>query len=138
MTPVVVDSSVALKWFIPEEGADKAATLLDGSFLLLAPDLLVSEVGNALWKKIGRAEITAIEARTVLSALARVPIEIVPASSLVEAALEIAVAHRRTVYDALYVALAVARTCVFVTADERLANALAAGALKDHVRALFA
>jgi predicted nucleic acid-binding protein len=55
---------------------------------------------------------------------------------LVAAALEIAVAYERTVYDALYLALAVARDCTFITADDRLARALRRGPLARHVRAL--
>jgi predicted nucleic acid-binding protein len=136
LTVVVVDASVAVKWFVPEILSDEAARLLDGAFELAAPDLLWAEVGNILWKKVGRHELTAAEARAVLAALARVPLAVVPSSVLVEAALEIAVAQRRSVYDALYVALAVARAGVLVTGDERLANALAGGPLAKHVRAL--
>ena len=39
----------------------------------------------------------------------------------------------RTVYDCLYVALAVQIKSVMVTNDRRLVNALAGGPLKDHV-----
>lgn len=138
MTPVVVDSSVAVKWFVPEVLAEQAAELLDGSFVLLAPDLLLAEAANVLWKKVGRGELGVEEARTVFAALRRVPLEIVPSSELLAAALEIAFAYQRTVYDWLYVALAVARDCALVTADDRLAGALAAGPLARHVRALSA
>ena len=136
MTPLVVDSSVAVKWFIPEVLSDQAARMLDDSYELLAPDLLISEFGNVLWKKIRRGEIVTSEAREILSAFRRVPLEIHPGLELVEAALEIAVAHGRTVYDALYVALAVAQDCPLVTADDRLAQAFATGPLAAHVRAL--
>ena len=52
------------------------------------------------------------------------------------AALAIAIAHRRTVYDSLYVGLAVARESIRVTADEKLASALSGGPLAAHVRTL--
>lgn len=136
MTTVVVDASVALKWFVPEEHAAEALRFLDGTFHLLAPELLFPELGNILWKKMRRGELNAAEARAVLAALAHVPLEVVPASALVEAALEIAIAYDRTVYDALHLALAVARKCAFVTADARLAHAVASGPLARHVRAL--
>ena len=80
--------------------------------------------------------ITPREARAIVKGLLRVPISITPSSQLVEAALEIATAYRRTVYDCLYVALAVARDCALVTADERLAGALAGGPLRAHVTSL--
>ena len=49
---VVVDSSVAIKWFLPEPNADAALRLLDGyrrgDLSFLAPDLIHAEVGNIL------------------------------------------------------------------------------------------
>jgi predicted nucleic acid-binding protein len=138
VTTLVIDSSVAVKWFVPEVLSDQAARILDNSYELLAPDLLVSELGNVLWKKIRRGEIEIGEAREILAAFRRVPLEILPGLDLVEAALEIAAAHGRTLYDASYVALAVARNCPFITADDRLARAFAAGPLGPHVRPLSA
>lgn len=136
MTAVVVDSSVALKWFIPEDLSQEAERLLDGSFELLTPDLLFPEFGNILWKKISRGEIQPEEARDILAALKRVPLAVVSSSGLIEAALEIAIACQRTVYDAVYVALAVSRDCPLVTAADRLARALANGPLARHIRGL--
>lgn len=136
MTAVVVDSSVALKWFVPEVLSDEAAELLEGSVELLTPDLLFPEFGNTLWKKITRGEIQPDEARSIVTALGRIPLVVVSSAGLIGAALEIAVAHRRTVYDGLYVALAVDRDCVLVTADNRLVRALGGGPLARHVRGL--
>jgi predicted nucleic acid-binding protein len=136
LTTAVIDSSVAVKWFVPEILSEQAAHLLDGSWELLAPGLLFPECGNTLWKKVGRAELAVKEARAVLAALGQVPLTIVSSSALVDAAFEIAVAHQRSIYDSLYVALAVARHCTLITADDRLVNALASGPLAGHVRAL--
>lgn len=136
MTTVVVDSSVALKWFVPEIHSERAASLLDDSIQLAAPDLLYPEAGNVVWKKVGRGELEAEEAREIIAGLKRVPIGVTASSLLLEAALDIALVHRRTVYDSLYAALAVAYDCVFVTADDRLAGALAGGPLGKYVRTL--
>ena len=132
----MVDSSVALKWFVPEVLSDEAEHLLDGSVGLWTPDLLFAEFGNVVWKKVGRGEIRPSEARDIVAALELVPLTVVPCSQLIAAALEIAISYRRTVYDALYLALAVARDCTFITADDRLARALGRGPLARHVRAL--
>jgi predicted nucleic acid-binding protein len=52
---VVVDSSVAIKWFVEEPYSVEAHRLLegyqDGTLTLLAPDLMYAEVGNIVWKK---------------------------------------------------------------------------------------
>ena len=49
---LVVDASVAAKWFVPETDSDKAVTLrnrhVEGGLTLMAPDLLIYEVANAL------------------------------------------------------------------------------------------
>ena len=132
----MVDASVAMKWFVPERLSAEAARLLDGSFELLAPDLLLPEFGNTLWKKVVRDEIAASEASEILAALARVPVTIIPSGALLDAALEIALATRRTVYDGLYVAAAVTRGCTLVTADDRLVRSLAKGPLAEFVRSL--
>ncbi len=64
----VIDASVAVKWFIPEPHSDRADGLLKDflrqSIVLTAPDVLVAEVGNTLWKRsAGRGEIPVSQAR---------------------------------------------------------------------------
>lgn len=54
MDKVVVDSSVAIKWFVVEPYSTEAYLLLEkyqaGELLFLAPDLINAEVGNIVWK----------------------------------------------------------------------------------------
>jgi predicted nucleic acid-binding protein len=54
----VVDSSVAVKWVVPEVLSDEADRILAGDDPLIAPDLLQVEAANALWKKAARKEIS--------------------------------------------------------------------------------
>lgn len=136
MTPVVVDSSVAIKWFVPEILSEQASRLLDGTFELLAPDLLIPECGNVLWKKVTRNELGLEDGRAILQGLIGAPVRMVGSQALAEAAFEVAVAFRRSVYDGMYVALAAAHDCMLITADDRLARALAGGPLAGNVRAL--
>ena len=86
----------------------------------------------------GPRELTADEGRQIVAALRDAPVEITASAGLIAPAYEIAGRTGRTVYDALYVALAVARDCLFVTGDARLAAALAGGPLGSHVRTIDA
>jgi predicted nucleic acid-binding protein len=134
MMKVVVDASVAAKWFLPEVHSDAAARLLDPAIALYAPDLIVPEFGNILWKKIRRAELTRDEAREILRAFVALPLELRPSSILLSAAFELAGELDRSVYDSLYLALAVAEECAVVTADAKFHSVLAASSLANHVR----
>jgi len=130
---VVVDASVAVKWFIPEEGSGRAQAVLESDRELLAPDLLWREVANVLWRNYRRQELDARAARRILRDLARVPIDFHPAAGLAEAALETAITHGITAHDGLYLALAMGQGCPLVTADRRLHEACRRSALASLV-----
>jgi predicted nucleic acid-binding protein len=124
---VVVDASVAVKWFVPEDHSADALRLLAESFRRHVPVLLQTEVAQTLWKKVyQRSEIDAADARSVLRALHLTPLDVHAIKPLLEPAFEIALATGRTVYDSVYLALAVAVGCKLVTADRKLYNALQA------------
>ena len=133
MTTVVVDASVAAKWVVPEiiePLAAQADRLLRayaaGTVHILVPDLFWLEIGNFLWKATRRREIAVEVAQRSLEAMLSRGFPTVPTRSLLPDALKIAADFDRTVYDSAYVALAVATQSELITADERLANALAA------------
>lgn len=133
----IVDASVTVKWYVPEPGSQAAAALLDSPIRLLAPDLLVPEFGNTVWKKTIRGELGTGEARTIVRAfLSALPVTLHPSTLLLQAACDIALRFRRTVYDATYLALAIAENCTFVTADETLVRAIRATALREFIRPL--
>lgn len=139
MTTYVVDSGVAAKWYVPEVHSVEASYLLEERHELHVPDLLFTEVGNVLWKKVGRGELTRDEARDILHELLIVPLESHSARVLLDTALKIALDYSRTVYDGLYLALAQSLDCQAVTADDRLFNALQNTSLASrilHVRDL--
>ena len=133
MSLYVVDTSVVAKWFVPEHLSDEAARLLDDRHELACPDLLWPELGSVLWKKARAGQVTAQEAKRIVQALGEFPLTVFPSRLVLEGALEIALGTHRSVYDSVYVALAVALECPLVTADERLVNALAEGPLASHV-----
>jgi predicted nucleic acid-binding protein len=132
VTSYVLDASVAAKWFLPagETLAEEAAGLLkrfaDGRLGLLVPDLFWPEVGNIFWKASRRGRMSQASAREAVSALSACGLRTTACLSLLGHALEIAAEFERSVYDAIYVALAIESNHSLVTADERLANAMAA------------
>lgn len=136
MKPIVVDASLLGAAFFAEPHSERAASLLASKRPLLAPDLIVAEFANVVWKRIGRGEIDRREADQMLGDFTALPLRLTAGSELIAAAFEIAVAFRRTVYDALYLALAVEQSAVLVTADRRLVNAMASSPLAPHVAAL--
>lgn len=138
MKTVVVDASVAAKWFLPAPEAAAALRLLDGRRRLVAPDLIRTEVGNIIWKLCARNLLAADEAAEMLDHFLAMPLEIHDSALLLPAALEIAVATRRTVCDSLYLALAVELGATVVTADRRWANAVSAGPFARFLRPLTA
>jgi predicted nucleic acid-binding protein len=135
--PVVVDASVVIKWYVPEENHEKARAILASERPLLAPDLVLAEVGNILWKKVRRGEFSRDDADAIAERFLReTNVSVVSATVLLLRALSIATEHGISAYDALYVALAVLDDIVVVTADARLVNALARTPLARHVRLL--
>jgi predicted nucleic acid-binding protein len=133
MRPCVVDASVVAAAFFQEEHARAAEALLASKRELHAPDLLHAEVANVIWKRHGWGEIDEAQATEMMADVLRLPLQVTPSVNLVGAALELALTTRRTVYDCLYLALAVRSKSVMYTSDRRLVHALADGPLKSHV-----
>ncbi|TVS08198.1 MAG: PIN domain-containing protein [Phycisphaerales bacterium] len=136
MKTLVVDASVAVKWFLPEEGREAAGALLSPEHRLIAPDLLWIEVASVFWKLARRGSLTPDEAQELFRDTSAFPVEICPSAELLPEALRIANETDRTVYDSLYIALAAKEKAQAVTADERLVNALSKSAWKRSVRNL--
>ncbi len=123
---VVVDASVAIKWFIDEPDSDMARRLWRDEPDLPAPDLLVPEVCNAAWRKVRLNESDPAQAMQIAQRLRRGVLALHPSASLAPRALELALALDHPVYDCFYLALAEAEQVVLVTADRRLESRLRA------------
>jgi predicted nucleic acid-binding protein len=133
VTACILDASVAAKWFLPGPAETLAAEAVDllesysaGRLRLLVPDLFWPEVGNVLWKAVRQGRMSRTSAEQAIAALEGGRIPTAPTAPLLSDAFAIAMSTERTVYDSVYVALAVLSNIPLVTADERLANALAA------------
>ena len=128
---LVVDANVVIKWHVTEVHTDERCPRLlrDDAPAMHVPDLVFPEVGNILWKKVRRGDLTEDQVRGIGHLVAVAPLAVHPSAPLLEAALDIAMQTGRTVYDSLYVALAVQMDCRLVTADEKLYHALKGGPL---------
>jgi predicted nucleic acid-binding protein len=104
----VLDSSVALKWVLPEVDSGKAIRLRDeyknAIHQLLAPGIFTPEITNGLAAAERHGRIKASESAVLL----------------------LDIATRRAVYDCVYLALAEAEGCELVTADDQFARGLRA------------
>ncbi|MBI2183975.1 MAG: type II toxin-antitoxin system VapC family toxin [Thaumarchaeota archaeon] len=118
----VIDASVAVKWFSEEEGSDRALAVrnehIDGIRTLVAPDLLVYEIANALRFKPGfNPHVTA----RALDDLFNLQVDIMaPSKELVSRGSELAYEYGITVYDSLYLSLGELLGLEVITADKEL------------------
>lgn len=126
---VLLDTSVVLKFVLPEEFSDRADALLETSVRtgqpLLIPPLLLIEATNTLHQQTRRGALTPTQASTTLTRLLQIPLQQVQPPGVYEQALEFATTHQiRSGYDALYVVTAQLLGVEFWTADRNLINAL--------------
>jgi predicted nucleic acid-binding protein len=133
VTRWVVDASVGVKWCVSAREEDfipHAAALLNsydrGEAEFLVPDLFWPELANALWKAVWKQKIDGPWAKAAYEKVADLAIATVPTFNSVPEALQLADAYGRSVYDSVYIVLALHARAHLITADERLANAMAA------------
>jgi len=126
----VVDASVAIKWYVPEIYEQEASRLQKSGDTLHAPELVLPEFGNIVWKKVARREITEKEGQKIVTEFSRANLVYHPQRQIIKSAFTGATMTNQTVYDWTYMALALSLGCQFVTADERFYKALEKTKLK--------
>ncbi len=87
-------------------------------------DLALAETANAIWKRYHRRSISVERATDLLARLWQIPLHVCSSANLLSLALDVAVKYDRSVYDALFVALANDLQLTGVTADEPLWKAV--------------
>ncbi len=132
---LVVDSSVASKWVLPEKDSARAARLHDVPDEFIAPTLIQAEIGNAIWKRVLWRELSPGDANEALAMATALLNRFVPMEDLTTRALSIACALDHPIYDCFYLALAEREQCPCITADKRLLEA-AKGLKSVEMRAL--
>jgi predicted nucleic acid-binding protein len=130
---IVIDASVAVKWFLPEEDSDAARALLRAGHELLAPELLYAEAGSVFRKRALRGEFDEASGSNMLAWLMEIRIDVRPHKPLAESAWRISTQYGQSFYDSLYLALALGSDARLVTADQRFYNAISRTPLASHI-----
>jgi predicted nucleic acid-binding protein len=130
---IVADASVSVKWYVSEIFTPEAEKLLNGSYEIHAPELILPEFGNIIWKKVRRNELSERAGTQIINIFSKQNITFHSHQTLLKAAFAGAQLSGQTVYDWSYLALAISLSCEFVTADERFYKALEKTTLKKHL-----
>lgn len=118
---VVVDASVAFKWFFRGEiNAAEALAIAEAGEPIIAPDLVIAEVCNAAWRSARLGRIATTDLADIALVLPRFLADLIPLVTLVQGAVRIAAELDHPVYDCFYLAAAEQRRLPLITADKRL------------------
>ena len=118
---IVIDASVAVKWFLPEPGEEAAQRLLSSEEQLLAPVIIHLEVTGAIIRRFRQGELSEQRAREGTQAwetmLRRRILHLIPDTEAFDDAVEMAFIARHTLSDCLYLAVAKRLDAPIITAD---------------------
>ena len=121
---IIVDASIATKWFLPEADGDAAQALVDDGHKLAAPSLVRFEVTSAILRRVRQGKLSEQKAREACrdweAMLREGHLELLPAEDLLEEAVDLAIALRHPPVDCLYVAAARRHSAELITADRKL------------------
>jgi predicted nucleic acid-binding protein len=124
----VVDASVAVKLFLPEDLSAHAGELFKRDTGLrkrfFVPDFFYAECANIFWKYVRRLGLPPDEARNSFQDLRNLSLLSVSTKDLLPASLDLAMEFGTSAYDASYAALAQELSFPLVTADEKLIGKL--------------
>ncbi|WP_370311707.1 type II toxin-antitoxin system VapC family toxin [Sagittula sp.] len=130
----VVDTSVAIKWIVDEEGSNKAE-LLQGADMV-APALFRIEASNVLRTLAAKQILPNERAIDLFLFLQTAPVTIIDADELLERrSLDLALALDHPIYDCVYLALAERMDRRLITADRRFIKTLSG---TEHVARVLA
>jgi hypothetical protein len=133
---LVVDASVAAKWFVREDFYEDAAELLEYFDQLCSVDLLVAEVTNIAWKKLLLGAIAPAQAVDMAKGVRSGISRLYPSGLFNERALQLASQLRHSVYDCLYLACAESLGATLVTADRQFGRKAQSAGFEKTVFAL--
>ena len=121
----VIDTSALIRLFIPDGPMPNGLEIFfrgveQGRNTAIAPELLLAETANVLNRKRKSGELSDVESRSLLADINLMPIRYFPHGPLATSAFDLAAEHDLTVYDALYLALAIQKAAVIFAADQKI------------------
>jgi predicted nucleic acid-binding protein len=123
----VLDCSVAAKWVFPEPGRAPALELFEryasGNVLLVAPDILLAEFASLVAKRSRRKQISDGQAHQAFSLMLKCAPRLYEMRPRLRHALDLSLRTQLSLWDCVYLALALEQNCPVLTADRRLFRA---------------
>ncbi len=116
---IVVDANIAIKWAFQENHSKEARSLLDFSPLILAPDFIMTEISNIIWKKVLQKALPDYEAQPIYLQIQKIISSFIESRSLLSNVIDLSIELNHPIYDCIYLATAQKYNVKVLTADRR-------------------
>ncbi len=116
----VLDASAAVRLILGDPAAAAVAEQIQEAALVMAPELMLSEVANTLWKLHRARKLADLDPQQLLADASDLVDRVEPDRHLQAEALALACHHNHPVYDCLYLALARREAATLISMDRRL------------------
>ena len=123
MAGIVVDASVAVKWFLAEERSDKARELRGAGVDLIAPSSIIFEIYHAMWDAAQKGRVPGTLPFEAAPLIPTPFNRLIPMEHLFHVAAMLASELDHPIYDCAYLALAQSEDIEIITADRDMARA---------------
>ncbi|MEZ6233761.1 MAG: type II toxin-antitoxin system VapC family toxin [Phycisphaerales bacterium] len=133
---VVVDASVAIKWYFDEPGSREATAVLKSSDSLHAPELMLLECDAILCTEFRRGNLKENRLAEIRQELRAAGVTVIPLEDVLDLGVATSLATRKPLYDCIYLALAELLDGTFLTADKRFGAGLERTPLAGRIRLL--
>ena len=124
----VLDASAPVRLILADPAAADLADRVGGAAMVLAPELMLTQLANTLWKLRRADRLINLDPQELLAEARELVDRLEPDRHLLAEALALACHLNHPVYDCLYLALARREAASLISSDRRL-NALAKRAL---------
>ncbi|MFO1101927.1 MAG: type II toxin-antitoxin system VapC family toxin [Methylocystis sp.] len=130
---VVIDASVAVKWYVAEAWRNEARNVLATAAELIALDFILTEVANALRRKVTEGTVTKEQALNALDDLPASFSRLIHAEQTLRAAFDLALRLSHPLPDCVYLACAVLNGASLVTDDRKFLEKVVANGHRNRI-----